>query len=262
MERSLLQKHRALPWYVAAVYLFLYIPIFVVIMFSCNDAYYPYEWHGFTWRWYQELWYSVEIWDALINSLIVACSAVTLSLTMGVLVVWYGSQTILARCLGMFYATLAAPEIVLAVGLLLLFTVVHVDLGFVSLIAAHTLLGLGYVVPMIYVFYQGFNKSLIEASLDLGATRHQTLYKIFLPMLLPTLLGAGLLVFIVSLDDFLISFFCSGATAQTLPMYIFSLIRSGATPVVNALSTVMLLLSSVFVIGFSLLHVRSLKGPR
>lgn len=261
MKLSSIKNNIALSCSVAAVYLFLYTPIFIVILFSCNDAHYPYEWHGFTLRWYKELWYSVEVWDALQNSLIVACSSVLLSLTMGVLVVWYGSQTVLARFLGLFYATLAAPEIIVAVGLLLLFTLLTVDLGFVSLIAAHTLLGLGYVVPMIYVCFQGINKSLIEASLDLGATKNQTLRKVVLPLLFPTLLGAGLLVFIVSLDDFLISFFCSGASAQTLPMYIFSMIRSGSTPVVNALSTIMLLVSSLFVVGFSLLHVKSLKGP-
>lgn len=243
---------------VAAVYFFLYLPVFVVILFSFNDANYPYVWSGFTLKWYQELWYSVEVWDALQNSLIVASASVVLSLTMGVFVVWYGSQTVLARFLGIFYGTLAAPEVVLAVGLLTLFATLSVELGFVSLIASHTLLGLGYVVPMVEGAFQGLNKSLTEASLDLGATRQQTFVKIILPLLMPTLFAAGLLVFIVSLDDFLISFFCSGSSAQTLPMYIFSMIRSGSTPVVNALSTIMLLISSFFVLGFSLLHVRRL----
>lgn len=257
MEKTI-PTSKALVASVAAVYFFLYLPVFVVILFSFNDANYPYVWSGFTLKWYQELWYSVEVWDALQNSLIVASSSVALSLTMGVFVVWYGSQTILARFLGLFYGTLAAPEVVLAVGLLTLFATLSVELGFVSLIAAHTLLGLGYVVPMVEGAFQGLNKSLTEASLDLGATRQQTFVKIILPLLMPTLFAAGLLVFIVSLDDFLISFFCSGSSAQTLPMYIFSMIRSGSTPVVNALSTIMLLISSFFVLGFSLLHVRRL----
>lgn len=258
MEKTMPATSKALVGSVALIYFFLYLPIFVVILFSFNNANYPYVWNGFTLKWYQELWYSVEVWDALQNSLIIASASVFLSLTMGVLVVWYGSQSILSRFVGMFYGTLAAPEIVLAVGLLTLFAALTVELGFISLIAAHTLLGLGYVVPMVHAAFQGLNKSLTEASLDLGATRHQTFFKIILPLLRPTLFAAGLLVFIVSLDDFLISFFCSGSSAQTLPMYIFSMIRSGSTPVVNALSTVMLLVSSLFVLSFSFLHVRRL----
>lgn len=257
MERTI-PHSKALLISVMSVYFFLYLPIFVVILFSFNNATYPYVWNGFTTHWYQELWYSVEVWDALQNSLIVASSTVMLSLTMGVLVVWYGSQTSLSRFLSIFYGTLAAPEIVLAVGLLTLFATLSVELGFISLIASHTLLGLGYVVPMVDAAFQELNKSLTEASLDLGATRHQTFFKIILPLLMPTLFAAGLLVFIVSLDDFLISFFCSGSSAQTLPMYIFSMIRSGSTPIVNALSTIMLVVSSLLVLGFSLLHVRRL----
>lgn len=258
MQKSALQRSLALPLSVAAVYFFLYLPICVLVIFSFNDAHYAYVWQGFTTEWYTDLWHSTEVWDALRNSLIVAFSTVVLSLTMGVLVVWYGAQTFLSRFLGIFYGTLAAPEIVLAVGLLTLFSVLDVELGFISLIAAHTLLGLGYVVPMVHARFEGLNKSLIEASLDLGATRNQTFFRVVLPLLFPTLFAAGLLVFIVSLDDFLISSFCSGATAQTLPMYIFSMIRAGSTPVVNALSTVMLALSSLFVLVFSWVHVRRL----
>jgi len=264
MKKQALARGFGLPISVGLVYFFLYIPIIVVIVFSFNDAHYAYVWRGFTTRWYYELWHSAEVWDALTNSLIVACSAVVLSLTMGVLVVWHGSHTALARLFPLFYGTLAAPEIVLAVGLLTLFSALDVELGFTSLIAAHTLLGLGYVVPMVHARFSNLDKTLTEASLDLGATRGQTFFKVILPLLFPSLFAAGLLVFIISLDDFLISFFCSGATAQTLPMYIFSMIRAGSTPVVNALSTVMLVVSSIFVLGFSWIQVRrmGMRGVR
>ena len=237
-----------LPLTVLATYLFLYIPIFVLIGFSFNASEVPYQWGGFSLQWYQELFESVEVWDALHNSLIVALSAVFLSLTMGVLLVFYGKKSFLRRTYFLFYGGLAVPEIVCAVGLLSLFSFLSVSLGLVTLIVAHTMLGLGYVVPLMQASFAQIDNRLTEASLDLGATQAQTLIKIILPLLMPAFSAAGLLVFIISLDDFIISFFCSGASAQTLPMYIFSVIRSGATPVVNALSTLLLLTSSLLVL--------------
>jgi len=151
---------------------------------------------------------------------------------------------------------------VLAVGLLSFFSLLWVPLGLTTLIAAHTLIGLGYVVPMIYTRFSELNYALTEVSMDLGATRTQTFMRIILPLLSPTLFASALLVFIISLDDFVISFFCSGATTQTLPMYIFSVIRSGATPTVNALSTVLLGVSSLFVILFSLLNIKKVDVLR
>jgi spermidine/putrescine transport system permease protein len=229
-------------------YLFLYIPIFVLVGFSFNASELPYYWGGFSFQWYQALFESVEVWDALTNSLIVASSSVLLSLTMGVLIVFYGKNSFLRRILFFFYGGLAIPEIVLAVGLLSLFSFLTVQLGLITLIAAHTMLGLGYVVPIVQARFSELDVRLTEASLDLGATPAQTLVKVILPLLFPSFIAAALLVFIISFDDFIISFFCSGASAQTLPMYIFSVVRSGATPVVNALSTLLLLTSSLLVL--------------
>jgi spermidine/putrescine transport system permease protein len=125
------------------------------------------------------------------------------------------------------------------------------------LIAGHTVLGLGFSIPMISARFAEFDYSIIEASLDLGATLNQTFMRIVIPMLLPTIVAAGLLVFIISLDDFLISFFCVGSGTQTLSLYIFSMIRSGISPTINALSTLLLLASSIVVLFFSLLQVKT-----
>lgn len=245
-----------LPIMSLAVYLFLYIPIIVLILFSFNKSDLPFAWQGFTFHWYHELWRSTDIWNALTNSLIVAGCSVFLSLVMGLLFVFYGWYSFLNRFFVMFYASLATPEIVLAVGLLTLFSIFSIPLSLTTLIAGHTLIGLGYVVPILQARFDELDKKYMEAALDLGATEGQALRRIMIPLLWPAILAAAMLVFILSLDDFLISFFCSGGSTQTLPIYIFVMIRSGATPVVNALSTVLLVVSSLLVLIFSSLKIK------
>ena len=251
-------KQLILPLWVALTYLFLYIPLFVLAIFSFNNQMFPYQWVGFTWKWYQELLISSEILHATKNSLIVGCMAVVLSLTLSLLFVIWTTRNKHAGLMAIFYPNLVVPEIILAVGLLSFFIFFNVPFGLVTLIVGHTLLGLGYAIPIIYQRFQSLDQRMIEASLSLGATHRQTFFKIVLPLLTPALVAAGLLVFILSLDDFLIAFFCAGSTAQTLSLYIFSMIRSGVSPVVNALATVMLLVSSLLVMIFSSIKTRDI----
>ena len=245
-----------LPLTVLGVYIFLYAPIIILVLLSFNKSPFFYDWQGFSLTWYYQLFASVEVWAALQNSIIVALSATSLSLLLGILLVFYTKRTILKPITVLFYGTLAAPEIVLAVGLLSAFIYFSISLGLMSLIAGHTLIGLGYVVPMVAARMQEMDIALTEAAMDLGATHTRTLYSVVLPFLKPTIIGAGLLVFIISFDDFVVAFFCAGASAQTLPLYIFSVIRSGATPMINALSTMLLCVSSLFVLLFSLFTLR------
>lgn len=251
-----------LPIAVASLYLFLYIPIFVLVVFSFNDNGITQDWVGFTTGWYTDLFDSIELWDALKNSLTIAFSAVILSLSIGSMVIFFGSRIVVQRLLILFYGSLAMPEIVLAVGLLSFFSYFSVSLGSITLIVGHTLLGLGYVIPILHDRFSELDVNLIEASYDLGATKQQTFFKIIIPLLTPALIAAGLLVFIISLDDFIISFFCAGASVQTLPLYIFSVIRTGASPMINALSAIMLVVSSIFVLLFSLVHVKKVRAQR
>lgn len=257
MTRTLFSRY-FFPLVVVATYLFLYIPIIVLVLFSFNDNEFTLQWSSFSLRWYHELFASVEIWDSLKNSLIVAVSSVMLSLTMGILLVFYSAHTAFNKAYLMFYGNLAVPEIVLAVGMLSFFSFFSIPLGLTTLIAGHTIIGLGYVIPIVYARFIELDDRYTEASLDLGATQGQTFLKIILPLLSPALMAAGLLVFIISLDDFLISFFCAGASTQTLPMYIFSMIRAGASPVVSALSTVLLGISSILVLIFSSLQIKKM----
>lgn len=251
-----------LPIIVAALYFFLYLPIFVLIAFSFNDNVFTCEWLGFTTHWYKDLFASTEVWYALKNSLLIATTSVFFSLTLGSTLIFFGSRTVAQRLLLLFYASLAMPEIVLAVGLLSLFSFFTVSLGATTLIIGHTLLGLGYVIPILHGRFIELDINLIEASYDLGATKRQTFFSIVLPLLAPALIASGLLVFIISLDDFIISFFCAGASVQTLPLYIFAIIRTGASPMINALSAIMLIVSSFFVLLFSLLHVKKTGIPQ
>jgi spermidine/putrescine transport system permease protein len=249
-----------LPLMVSCFYFFLYIPIFVLIAFSFNNNALTCGWSSFTTHWYYELFASTEVWHALQNSLIIALSSVALSLMIGSSLIFFGSRGFVKRVLLLFYGSLAMPEIVLAVGLLSLFSFFTVPLGAITLIIGHTLLGLGYVIPILHSRFVELDQSLIEASYDLGATQRQTFFFVVLPLLMPALIAAGLLVFIISLDDFIISFFCAGASVQTLPLYIFGVIRTGASPMINALSTIMLIFSSFLVLLFSLLHVKKTRG--
>ena len=245
--------------FVFLLYLILYIPIFVLISFSFNENAITYTWQGFTFDWYYELFASVEVWHALKNSLIVASASVILSLSLGSLFIFFCKRKLVKKLLIIFYGSLGMPEIVLAVGLLSLFSFCSIPLGGATLIAGHTLLGLGYVVPILYSRFSELDISLIEASYDLGATQRQTFFSIILPMLAPALIASGMLVFIISLDDFIISFFCAGASMQTLPLYIFAVIRTGASPMINALSTILLIVSSILVLIFSFIQIKKTR---
>ncbi len=236
-------------------FIFLYLPMVILAIFSFNDNPINYRWSGFTMRWYSALLGSAEVWTVLANSLLVAICTVFLSMTMGVLVVYCGVRSYLERFLAIFYLNLAVPEVVLAVGLLSFFYFFSFDFGFISLVVSHTLLGLGYAVPIIAVRFHELDKRLIEASYDLGATQAQTFFYVVLPFLRPAIMSAGLLVFVISFDNFIISFFCAGSSLQTLPLYIFSIIRSGqGSPMINALSTLMLLFSMALIFVAMILH--------
>lgn len=241
--------------WVLLFYMLLYTPIAVLIIYSFNASSTG-QFTGWSLRWYQELFTSPEIWRAFKNSMIVAISSVSLSLIMGTALVITSMRTYFQKISFLFYGSLAVPEIVLAVGLLSFFYFFDVALGLTTLIAGHTLIGLGYVVPMLYARASELDYRLTEASLDLGATPTQTFFNVTLPLMRPAMMGAALLVFIISFDDFLVAFFCAGASAQTLPLYIFSLIRVGSAPVINALSTVLLVVSSAIVLLGSYLRVK------
>lgn len=243
---------------VLASYLFLYLPILILIVFSFNTKNFPSPWDQFTFKWYYELFYSTALWRSFTNSLIVACISTSLSLIMGIFLIFFRAQGgRVQRALPLFYGNLIIPETMLAISLLSYFTLFKIELGMPTLIVAHTVLGLGFVIPILYTRYLQLDNRLTEASESLGASPFQTFIKITLPLLRPTLLAAGLLIFILSFDDFILSYFCAGTSVQTLSLYLLSMLRSGISPIVNALSTILLLLSALFVMLFFSPKIRS-----
>ena len=245
---------------VACIYLFLYMPIFVLALFSFNKNPFGFAWQGFTVQWYVELLSAKELWVPLKTSLIIAVSAVILSSSMALALVLFLTRNMIVRVQPLFYLSLEIPEVVLAVGLLIFFQFFAIPLGLTTLIAAHTLIGLGYTVPLLYARFITIKKSLIEASLDLGASYSQTMRKVVIPLLMPALTSAALMVFIVSFDEFVLSFFCSGGAVQTLPMYIFAMIRIGNVTLLGAFSIVLLVVTSLGVCFFSFLQATKVEN--
>lgn len=244
--------------HISLLYLFIYLPIIILVIFSFNNGSFPAPWVGFTVKWYKELFHSAALWHAFFNSLLVALSATALSLLMSVGLIYYQSCVRpIGNLMYVFYGAVFIPEIVFAMALLSFLSLCSIPLGITTLIAGHTILGLGYAVPIIVASYESLDARMREASLDLGATRSQTFFKITLPLLKVPLLIAGLLVFIISFDDFIVSFFCAGSEAQTLSLYIYSMIRIGISPVINALSTLLLALSALLVFIFCSLTLRA-----
>jgi spermidine/putrescine transport system permease protein len=236
---------------VISTYFFLYLPITVLLIFSFNSERFPAPWSHFSWKWYEELFRSPYLWDSFLNSLCIATFSTMISLLLGIFLIFYVTQGgRIKKFLFLYYGNLVIPETVLAVALLGFFTLISIPLGLLTLILAHTILGLGFVIPIIYARYRELDKKMTEASLVLGATPMQTFFKVTLPLLRPSLIATGLLVFIVSFDDFILSYFCAGSSSQTLSLYILSMLRTGVSPVVNALSAILILLSSSLALIF------------
>jgi len=232
------------PIMVYLTYLFLYVPVFVIALFSFNSSRYSVKWTGFSLQWYAKLFRSPEILDALFVSLVVAVCSTLFSLLIGTSLVIAGRREGSWLTSLFFYPNVVLPDIALAIGILILFAFLKVPLGYASLIAGHTIIGLGFVVPIIKARFDELDPFLTEASLDLGASTRQTFYKIIVPLLRPSLFASSLIVFTLSLDDFLIAFFCSSPKVQTLSIYVYSQMKETVDPSINAISVLLLALSS------------------
>ena len=233
------------PIFFYASYLFLYLPIFVIAMFSVNSSRFSVSWEGFSLRWYAKIFSSPEILDAIWVSLVVAISSTLLSVFIGTSLVIAAKKWKPWLSHILFYPNLVLPDIALAVGVLSIFAFLKIPLGYGSIIAGHTLIGLGFVVPIVRARFVELDPFLTEASLDLGASGFQTFYKVLIPLLRPSLFASALIVFTLSLDDFLIAFFCSSPKIQTLSIYVYSQMRETVDPSINAISVLLLACSSV-----------------
>ena len=246
--------------YLVLVYLALYIPIGVLVVFSFNDGRTGYRWGGFTWRWYESLFSNDAMMQALRNSLWLAVSAATLSTLIGALTAlalhryrFRGKKALR----GMLFVVMMSPEIVLAISLLSLFLLVGVQLGYFSLLLAHVTFCLPFVVITVMARLSGFDESLPEAARDLGASDFTMTRTVLLPVIMPALLAGWLLGFTLSLDDVVVSTFVSGPGYEILPLRIYSMVRVGLKPEVNALGTLLLVFSLLMLVLSQWILMRS-----
>jgi spermidine/putrescine transport system permease protein len=241
----------ALRTWTVLVYAFLFVPIATVVFFSFNASRLVDVWTGFSLKWYATAWTDPSILAALRVSLIVAVVNAVLATTFGTLAA-VGIQRAGRRLRTVFetlvYGTIVTPEIVIAIASLLFFVTINVDLGIPTIVITHVVYNTSIVALIVRARLAGMDRSLEEAAADLGATPIQALRRITIPLLYPAILAGGLLAFTFSFDDFVLTFFVSGATSTTLPLKIFSMLRFGISPVVNAVATVMLIitLTSIF----------------
>ena len=233
------------------VYAYLYIPIIILVTNSFNEDRYGLSWKGFSWNWYQRLFNNDTLLQAAFHSVTIAFIAATLATIVGGLTAialyryrFRGKQAVS----GMLFIVMMSPDIVMAVSLLALFMVVGISLGFWSLLLAHVTFCLPYVTVTIFSRLNGFDARMLEAAKDLGASEVTILRKIILPLALPAVVSGWLLSFTISLDDVVVSSFVSGVSYEILPLRIFSLVKTGVTPEVNALATIMIVLSLGLVI--------------
>ncbi len=230
----------------ALLYLFLYAPIAVVVLFSFNDSRRVTIWGGFTTRWYQAAWTSPDVSSALKISLTVALLNAALAVILGTLAA-LGMRTA-PRWLrvgfeGMVYMTIITPEIVIAIASLLYFVNLNIDLGVQTMVVTHAVYNTSIVALIVSARLAGMDRTLEEASADLGATPLGTFWQVTLPQLYPAVLAGALLAFTFSFDDFVLSFFVSGVGSTTLPLNLFSRLRFGVSPVINAVAATMLSLT-------------------
>lgn len=236
---------------------FMYLPILVLAVYSFNASRYSAGWEGFSLQWYEALFGDRRIFAALQDSLTVACSAVAVSAVLGTLMaVGLARYQFWGKSLyrGLSYLPLIIPDIAIAVATLVFLASVAVPLSIWTVVAAHMVFCLSYIAVVVSTRLAGLDPHLEEAALDLGATPVQAFMKVLLPELMPAVVSGCLLAFVLSMDDLLISSFTAGGGANTLPIEIFSRVRTGVKPDINALSVVLILASGV--VAFAAEYIR------
>lgn len=235
-----------------AAYAFLYLPLFIVVAYSFNDSRLNAEWVGFTWHWYDVLFHDDEMLAAAGNSLLIALVASLAATVLGTLA-GIAMHRYNMKVLGfMVMAPVAMPEILLGVSLLLFFIqVLNLTLGMLSVMLAHITFSIGFVAIVVRTSLAGLDESLFEAARDCGASQWNTFRYITFPLILPAVIAGALMAFTLSLDDFVITFFTAGVGVQTLPLRIYSMIKIAVTPEVNAVSTLLMLLTLVIILTVS-----------
>jgi ABC-type spermidine/putrescine transport system permease subunit II len=256
---------RLIGGWAALVYVFLYAPILVVVIYAFNGGRQVLNWEGFSTKWFGEALSDPTITEPLKNSLVIGVSNALIACVLGTALAL--SMPRMRRWIrvpvdGLVYMTLVTPEIVFGISALIFFVQAGVPLGLKTILIAHVVFNASVVALIVRARFVGMGESLEEASYDLGAGPLSTFRQVTLPRLAPAILAGGLLAFTFSFDDFITSFFVSGAGTTTLPLRIFSSLRFGISPVVNATAVMILALTLAAVVIAYLVLRRTAQGRR
>ena len=242
--------------FMSVVYAFLYTPIIILIVNSFNASKFGMKWDGFTFKWYEQLVTNDSLMQAAGHSITIAVFSATAAALIGSLTAvalfryqFKGKKFVT----GMLFIVMMSPDIVMAISLLALFLLMGAELGFLTLLLSHITFCLPFVVVTVYSRLKGFDVKMLEAARDLGASEWVILKQIILPLAKPAVAAGWLLSFTLSLDDVIISSFTTGPTYEILPLKLYSMVKVGISPEVNALATIMLVVSLVLVICSQLL---------
>ncbi len=242
--------------YLSLIYLMLYLPIIVLVVMSFNKSKTGYNWDGFSLKWYESLFNNQAMLDAFWHSIVLGLVAATVSTLIGTLTAMalhrynFRGKGLLN---GLLFVLMMSPEIVLAISLLALFLLIGLQLGFVSLLLAHITFCLPFVVITVFARLSSLDEKLMEAARDLGASESTMVRTVLIPVILPAVMAGWLLAFTLSLDDVVVSTFVTGPSYEILPLRIYSMVRVGLKPEVNAIGTLLLAASLVLVIISQLL---------
>ncbi len=256
---------RRQPWLWAAAivaYAFLYVPLAIVVVYSFNDSRLNAEWVGFTLDWYRRLAGDGEMLQAAANSLIIGLAASLVSTILGTMA-GVAMHRYRLRVLPMLVvAPIAIPEILMGVSLLIFFVLLNFTLGLVSVALAHIAFCIGFVAIVVRARLAGMDETLTEAARDCGATPWDAFRHVTLPLIMPGVVAGALMAFTLSIDDFVITFFTAGAGTVTLPLAIYSMIKIAVTPEVNAVSTLLMVLTLLLIVVAAKLSPTLLRSER
>jgi putrescine transport system permease protein len=260
---------RLAPGHIIALVLgfaFLYIPIIILVVYSFNASRLVTVWGGFSTRWYVALWQNQQILDAALLTVTIGVLTATVATILGTLaavaLVRYGAFRGRAVLAGMLAAPIVMPEVITGLSLLLLFVASTVERGFWTVTIAHITFTTGFACVVVQARLMNFDRSLEEAAQDLGAPPWKVFATVTLPLMLPAIAAAWMLAFTLSLDDLVIASFTTGPGATTLPMRIYSAVRLGVTPEINAICSLMILVVTIAVVGASLMFKRDFLAAR
>lgn len=246
--------------YVGLVFLFLYAPILLLMLFSFNDSRSRGKWGGFTLKWYGELFNDAATMDALLNTVLIAILSAAIATVVGTITAFgmhYMKKMPKAMLSGVSYLPVMNPDIVTGVSLLIFFLSLNIQKGFVTLLIAHITFNIPYVILSVMPKLKQMNEHLFEAAQDLGAGSIYTFFHIILPEIMPGIISGFLLSVTLSIDDFVISLFTKGPGVNTLSVHIYNMAKKGVVPSINALSTIMFVVVMLLLL---VINKRSDKG--